>query len=567
MEISFILTAVRRRWPIIVASLLLGLVVAFTVVDDPVDAGFRSEALLQITPPPSASGALANNPDRFINGELSLLRTPELAAQVAEEIGGSATGPSVQRAMDFEQLPSTNVVAVRAESDDPARARALAATYAEVYLERTASLAETTLGVQLLELNERINSLVSQIEAIDRQYRDAVAPYLDAQTGFSPPPIPSPQVLLPEAWSRRELLMTEHDNLLDRRQQLEEEQRSFSASYLLQPATEAVAVPVESPLPVRAAIVVVSLLLGLSLAVLATRFWKRIVDERDAESVLGRRFVARFPWSWQRYRSPLRALDAPPRSHREEERRLVARVDRMGPLDSALVVAVTGVSVRSGTTTTALALARRFAASGRHTVLVDGNEEDPWLSDVFSRRNGTDIESVLRGDNVARAMSVTGEDNLSVLGRAPSWTAPMRREDVLLLMGTVANYADVVVVDAGTCLSSATATEACAAAHAVVLAVPLRRTLRVELEEVAAALADDMGRVLPVVTRPSWRRGAVDRVVETERREEASPPAHHDEWAPDPPLTLQAVPASARATQAGGRGDPRPPRGGGSGRS
>ena len=324
------------------------------------------------------------------------------------------------------------------------------------------------------------------------------------------PPVPDIRQLRPDLTTTRELRLAELAQLTNRRLQLQDEERGIVTNELVQDATEASLVPVDSVLPIQVAIVVVAGLVGLVLALLATQFRRRFGDDRQGEAVLGRRIVARLPASRQLRHSPLAALGAPPRSHEEDIRRLWAQTDRLGPLNETLVIAVTGAQRRAGTTTVALELARRYATSGRRTVLVDGDGDDQWLSDAFDIGHGEGaIERILRGADPASALVRTGDPHLFIAGRTPQTPMALHREGIRDLIAAMSPHADVIVIDSGAALASASALEACAAAHAVVLATPLFRMTRGQLEEVVYELSDVSDRLLPVITLPSRRRGSV----------------------------------------------------------
>lgn len=509
MEISFILTALRQRGWLIALFLAVGALVASTI-DQPVEDRYRSTALIQIAPPNATQNVFNENLDRYVKGELTVLQSTALAAAVADRVGLGVSPSTVRSAASFDQVPLSNVIEISATSTDAALAQAIAAAYAGAYLERADALDQGALSDDLRVTNERIIELADELEGLDNQIAAVLAPFVRVQGQPQAPPVPDPRQIVPELVTRRELRLTEYNQLLDRRIQLGDEDRGTVLNTEVQEAIEAAPVAVQSVLPIQIAIVVVAGLFGLVAALLATQFRRRFGDERQGEAVLGRRIVARLPAARQLRHSPLAALGAPPRSHDEDIRRLWAQTDRLGPLNETLVIAVTGAQRRAGTTTVALELAHRYAASGRRTVLIDGDGDDQWLSDAFAGRDEGAIERILRGEDPASALARTGDPHLFVAGRTPGTTIGLHREGIHDLITAIAPLADVIVVDSGAALSSASALEACAASHAVVLATPLFRMTRVQLEEVVFELTDVADRLLPVITLPSRRRGNVN---------------------------------------------------------
>ena len=488
MELSFILNSIRRRWWIVAAAVLIGLVVA-SQIDTSSTREYSSEALVLVESP-DPGGSSAANLDRIITAELAVLRSPALADQVAEATG--ANQPSaVPAPVQFSQVTGTNLIRITAESTDRDRAQAVTEAYAQTYLDQRAETTRAPLDEDLRKLDEQMAGLKFFIAGADRQLADVLAPYLARQGQPNAPAIPDPRRLLPEVATNRDLLIGQYNGLVTRRQQLVEEQRTLQPSTLAQPATDAKRVPQDSDLPLQAATVGVAGLLGLSLALLSTRFSRKVTSVAEVESIVGRRVVATLPRVSPWRSSPARALQDGGRTRRREEDRLWTQVDRATPPAGPHVVVVAGTDARSGTTATALALGRRFAQQHRHTVVADCDQDSPWLSEAYAF-DGGEPEGGLVPTNVAR---------LSLLTRTT--TRSLTPESLQKTIDSLLRNAEVIVIDIGHALPSRFADQATGLAHSVVLVVPSAHTTKTRLQEVAWSLKPHADRLLPVVTRPS----------------------------------------------------------------
>ena len=138
MEISFILTALRQRGWIIALALALGALAASTIDDDVVVEEYRSTALVQVAPPRATQNVFNENLDRYVKGQLTALASPAMSAAVADDVGLGIDPSTVRRAVDFGQVQLTNTIEITATSTDPQLAQTIAASYADVYLDRAA---------------------------------------------------------------------------------------------------------------------------------------------------------------------------------------------------------------------------------------------------------------------------------------------------------------------------------------------------------------------------------------------------------------------------------------------
>lgn len=92
MELSFVFNALRRYWWVFVACTVLG-AVAGVLGNDRGSELYESTAVLIVSPPSESrvQVSFTNDPDRYVIGQLSVLRSDDLAERVANEVGDGAT--------------------------------------------------------------------------------------------------------------------------------------------------------------------------------------------------------------------------------------------------------------------------------------------------------------------------------------------------------------------------------------------------------------------------------------------------------------------------------------------
>jgi Mrp family chromosome partitioning ATPase len=248
----------------------------------------------------------------------------------------------------------------------------------------------------------------------------------------------------------------------------------------------------------------VGLLFGTVLATILARSSRRILDGVEVSEVLGAPFAGTLPNERTLRARSLFQLQQLPDEYEACVNELCVQVETHGKLDMPLSVLVTGSQRVSGATTLAAAMAVRFGALGSRVVLVDLDFDQPDLSkcfgvsgDGFSQlvESGTTFD----GPDHASYLTATPLPNVAVLGRTPWLDQPRpQRSDLLTVLDTTVDHADVVVFDAGPMLAAPAAAVLAQHTDAVVLAVPVWNQDRASLKVVARQLASIRSRLLPV---------------------------------------------------------------------
>ena len=209
--------------------------------------------------------------------------------------------------------------------------------------------------------------------------------------------------------------------------------------------------------PLRWAIAVIFALLGVALALIATRFSGKVLDERDIEAALRRPIEARLPKS-QALSGNLRdALTIPAGETKllDNLDRLASRIELASDIRGARVIGVGGSKESSGSSTAAVALAARFSQRGNRTILVDADATDARVTYELGAPpllHRTDFESATAAD-----YGETVHGNLITLGIDQADRT--RRIRATALGRGLRARTDIIVIDLGPLLASTSASQ------------------------------------------------------------------------------------------------------------
>jgi receptor protein-tyrosine kinase len=521
MELSFVISALRRRFWVVTLLALLGSLPGLTA-DPPTSNVFESKAILLVQPPTRATvNFFSTDPDRYVTSQMSVLTSDSLAAEVAQrvsaQLGETVTAADLAGMVEIEQQPETDIVEVTTEAGSAVAAAAISQAYVELYVEGLATTDEDQ--VQRADLEREIETLTNRLSSLDERLQEAMRPYLPRSNDPTPDPIPPAENVDPSAVSQRQLVLAELSQLQDSLNELEAQSRLRVNTEIISNA----AVPLEPNPRGGNFLLAGGLLGGIVLGVVVTLMWARfstkVLDEVSAGELLGAPVVSEIPHYRSLARNPIAAFQALPRSAVPTIDQLCVRAEALAPINEPLTVAVTGTMRSAGSTTLALAMAERFAAGGASVVLVDADVRDPRITALFNATADGGVPAVIAtGGSLTdvqgrSALTRTMDPAVSVLGLGPNrGSAALRRDTVPTVLEGAHRKADIVVVDGGPVLDLASTIYAASLADAVVLAVPLARQKADALADMARQLGSVRHKLLPVVTAPS-RRPAKGKVV------------------------------------------------------
>ncbi len=562
MELSFVLSALRRRFWIVSLFALLGALPGL-LTDPPVSNEYRSVAELVVQQPTQGNvGFFTSDPDRYVVSQLSVLESAALVNEVAQ-LNGVTVG-EVRRSVDIEQVPDTDVVQITAVYTNPDTARGMAQGYVDSYMDTL----ETDRSDQdeLDRLDGEIAILQNRLSVLNTRISEAMAPYLQLlERRDPPPPVPPAEVVDPAAVTEKSLAEAELRELLSAKNTLKSDSRLRVNTRVIQNAT----LPTE-PIPAGGQFLLAGglfagAMLGVVIALAWARFSTKVLDEDTASEILGAPVVSEFPHYRSLARQPLAAFQSLPRSAVPIVDQLCVLAEAKARIDQPLAVVVVGSQRSAGATTLALAMAERFAGAGSSVVLVDADVRDPRITAIFNATADGGVPSVVANDGALidqQGRSVftrTMDPEVSVLGLgANRGAASLRRDTVASVLEAARRKAQIVVIDGGPALDLASTLQLTALSDAVVLAVPLSRQKSDALADLSRQLGDVRNKLLPVVTSPARRaaRGAIVSADGVISMPGLSEPARHVDLTPAPAETpaSPAPPAERETMIFGGQG-------------
>ncbi|CAN5568091.1 hypothetical protein BH10ACT2_BH10ACT2_05220 [soil metagenome] len=506
MELSFVVSAVKRYWWLALCGLLLGIAAGVQLRGD-TETVYQSEALLYISPPSESPEAAGQSSDRYVTGQLLVLGSHSAAEEVAKTVGGGATAESILSTLKVVQVQVTDIVQLTVSTADAHLSQRIAVVYVQQYFAKLQSQVDSTRNASLAGIDAQLVSLRDQLTAIDAAIAAAMAPYIPAAgscTATACPPIPPIEQVVPDLVTQKQTLLAQYQNVSATKTSLELGSQVRVSSQIVQTATLPAAPLVSSNKRTLAVGVLGGLILGIVVAVLAARLSRKVLDNEEASEILGVPVVGSVPN--YRISSDRRAVvEYLPTGATPFIDHLRVRTDAIDRQHHALIVVVTGTDVSVGTTSLAGALANRFALNGAEVIVVDADPLHPELSELFELLPaGLPAYSggPPRPPGVASLLRPTRVPSLNIVSAADMMDggSVLRRDDVPKLLARLDPLADVLIVDGGPFLGAASTVQFAHFADAVVLAIPTGRQQKQALALIGRELREQQSNVLPVCT-------------------------------------------------------------------
>jgi Mrp family chromosome partitioning ATPase len=452
------------------------------------------------------SGTLSS--DRFVAGQVEILRSVSLAQIVATSVGSPADADVISQALAVTSSLGSDAVTIEVSAPTPERAQQLAAGYVTSYLDKLEADERNYSDTATTQLDSQIASITGQLAALDTQIVAIMAPYLPstaAATGRFD--IPSVDQIAPGLATQRAQLVSQTNELTTRRTELQIQQLNGITSSVIQPATLPSAAFAKSTLLFGVAGLFAGAFFGILAAVVIARLSPRVLDAEHAEEVLGTPVLDGLPRIQLQAMGDATPMLFAPRPMAGFVDRLCVQAEGWPRNRNALTVAVVGTQRDSGATTIAGAMAERFAAYGTSVLLMDANPRHPDLTERF-HVEGPGLSSLWNHPRRGAVGVPAHVDNLSFVGLANLQdAAALRRNDVRDLLDLASHDADVVIIDAGALREVASALRLALAADVVVLTVPVGREHADNLRWISSKLRDHADHLLPVsvpLRRRSW---------------------------------------------------------------
>jgi capsular polysaccharide biosynthesis protein/Mrp family chromosome partitioning ATPase len=521
VELSYLFSVLRRRWWLPLVGLLLGLVLGRALGGDPSKL-YESRAVLNVSPPVNVSGITIyqSDPDRYVVGQVSVLKSSSLAERVAALLPNRTTD-EVSKATSISHEPRTDIVVISVVLDDAKDAERVANGFASSYLTDLKSQVEKSSNPLVKSIDDRLAAL--QVALVDGEKliqalnevvtRNSIAiPNLkgtDPEFARLRVETDSTIAKIGQLVADRSINQSRYNEELRNKSELERAASSKVATYLVQSAVVPTLPKASKSKLTSIGGGLVGLLLGLAVAVMLARLSGRIVDMREVEEALGASVTADIPRVGGL--EPLKGLlDKLPIELDESIDQLCVRAESKGSPGKTLTIAVVGTMRPSGVTTLAVALAARFNELGSSVVLVDADLANSAITRTFAP-SGLGIPALLANDNIdtRSGKSRPQQDpyvsygTVHVLGLgARNGRASLPRAQVAEVIDGASREAQIVVIDAGEALDSSSALEICRLVDVVIVAVPVKKQRRQILEEIGGELSGRARSILPVITRP-----------------------------------------------------------------
>ncbi len=502
MELSFVIKALQRRWWIIVLFSLLGAIPG-ALVDTGDTVEFQSDAVLLIQPPTTSQTiSVSGDPDRYVQGQLNVLESLALAEAVSQSLG-DPNSANVRNNSEFNQISDTDIVIVSATGDTPIRAQLVTQAIIDTYIAIQRDNARALQAPDIEAFNQRLDQIQSELDAANASIQAALQPYVVIGGGA----VPDINAIAPGSGALRELKIDE----LARVQSL---LNDFELTATLRVNTEVVQNASLPSIPVQESTSVLVIggyimgaMLGIVIALVWAQFSPYLIDEMSTTDVTGQAVVGTLTRSRVMRTNPLLASQQARGRTPATLAQLAVQAEALGSVSRPLVVVCIGPRLGAGATSTALAVAGRFAQQGSLVTVLDAVDRDRSLS----RLHGSDVigglaelvdcvdnDETCDADDVLCPTELAG---VNVIAQGEELSA-LRRANVEAIVDTAAQFGDVLIIDGGPLLGSAAVIEACRHADAIIVAVPLQRQLRSQLNDVVQQLGADRSKILTVVNEP-----------------------------------------------------------------
>jgi uncharacterized protein involved in exopolysaccharide biosynthesis len=169
MELSFVFRACRQNlWVVLLAPLLLGALLLGALQSR--QTTYESTAVLLVKPPLSAtSGEIGgNDPDRYVETQIGYMESANFIDRILKELK-SESRKSVRAALQIDQRPNSDVVEIKALTDNPDRSRRIATVVSDTYLSTFPERNTGRFDKELKKVTEQIDQLNADLQKVEER--------------------------------------------------------------------------------------------------------------------------------------------------------------------------------------------------------------------------------------------------------------------------------------------------------------------------------------------------------------------------------------------------------------
>ncbi len=527
---------------------------------------YRATARVLLTPndptqqlnPVPGNGAVGNDPDRYVAGQINIVKSEGVATEAVKSLPGVSVR-EVESKLSVSQDGQSNVVKISATDPDPAQARDIAQAVAKGYIENRRQAAVSGLEKAAKDIQDKLGPLQAQIATLDTQI--AAGPAAPGATSVLTAPekpataagpsqptaqVPGPTGTPGGAPSTQEALKAaryaaavQYETLYARQQELVVDISLKRGDAELIADANTPTAPI-SPHPKRDAALgaFVGLLLGVGVSLLREQLNDRIRSAAEAERLAGQPLLAQLPYDEEasKLRSAgLAMVDRPTSPLSEAVRSLRTSIQYLGVDQPVKVIMVTSAAPGEGKSLVAANLAAAFAQADYRTLLISADLRRSSIEAMFadlppssgltgvlapvafnghrSPANGSENGHELRG-GITTSVEALVKTSVPGLLLLPSGATPPNPAELLgsrrmaNMLADFATQTDIIVIDSPPLLPVTDAAVLAAKADGVVLVTALNETRRDATLRARAILEGTSARVLGVVVNKSPTSGS-----------------------------------------------------------
>jgi capsular exopolysaccharide synthesis family protein len=402
MDPSAYLTALRRRWPLVVATIGISVILAsFTasLAQGEESSEYSARAVLLghgVTDKSTGTNNLATL--------ATLTGIGPIPERVAEAIDFKGDPGALAQRLETHAAPNLGFLWLTATSTDPAEAELIAHTYADEIVEFIREDRAEGALLQSRQLDREMRQLENQIATLEDQIAASNSPLLIA---------------------KRDARIRHFGDLAEQQQVLTTAAVSPGGLSIIdkssaEPVTSAGGVSLGDPLTRILVGTILGLLAGVALALALERFDTRIRTKQAAETHFSFPVLAEIPAGPRRTRRDHAIVAAEePNSPFAAAFRLLATTGLTGrvPADGTLgpaeqvvalqppqTILVTSPAAGEGKTTVTANLAASFAEQGKKTLVVSCDFRNPHIHRMFGVPNDKGLAEALRSPNDGRML-------------------------------------------------------------------------------------------------------------------------------------------------------------------
>lgn len=440
----------RRKYIVLVCiALTLGTSLAFSLTQTDKYAAvakvlLKPQSAVQVFGADSQSSLTAR---QKVTTEIEVITTEPVVDLVRQKIGD----PGVVK---VSQIGETDLIAIRGESPDPARAAAIANAFATSYIEYRRQQANDELFAGAAEVQGKIAQLQTQIDALTAELENAPV-CVDQRT--TPVPCTQRTNIEQNAGQRRLALLGQQALFRGRLDQLQVDTALTTGGAQVVLPASARTVPF-APRHRRTAVLglLMGIVLGTGLAFVIDHLDDSLKTKEDFERVVSTipvlSLVPALPEWRAKEQTRLISVTDPSSAPAEAYRILRTSIQFLRLQRDVRIIQVTSASAQEGKTTTLANLAVAFSRSGLRTIVVCCDLRRPRLHEFFGVSNDVGFTSVLLGQASLQAalQPVVGQRGLLLLasGQLPPNPSELLSNDrTAELLKSLSVQADIVLVD------------------------------------------------------------------------------------------------------------------------